>query len=79
MTWPPLLFVCLASSTLRVFRVDLMQIIYNHVGRMIFNSDDFSSNFTSRIFFVFLSVCLSVFFFFQGTVVCLRHIAHLSF
>ncbi len=56
MTWPPLLFVCLAASTLRVFRVDLVQITYNHVSRMLFNSDDFSSNFTSRIFLVFLSV-----------------------
>lgn len=72
MTWLPLLFVCLAASTLRVFRVDLVQITYNHVSRMLFNSDDFSSNFKSRIFFVF---CLSVFFFFQGTVLCLRHIA----
>jgi hypothetical protein len=78
MTWPPLLFVCLATSTLRVLRVDLVQINYNHVSIMLFNFDDFSSNFTSRIFFR-LSVCLSVFFFFQGTVVCLRHIAHLSF
>jgi hypothetical protein len=49
----------MAASTLRVFRVDLVQITYNHVSRMLFNSDEFSSNFTSRIFFR-LSVCLSV-------------------